>query len=86
MLALLAGTLPLDGDNFLQLLIDPLPVLSLRFNSVTGRTYSIDGAMNPSNPAWENVVTNLPGTGNEISVTNAVPMDAEVFRLWATKP
>ena len=82
----LAGTLPLDGDNFLQLLIDPLPVLSLRFNSVTGRTYSIDGAMNPSNPAWKNVVTNLPGTGNEISVTNAVPMDAEVFRLWATKP
>jgi hypothetical protein len=72
----IANTQPTNGQNFQRLEIGPAATSNgwkIFFPSATGRLYRIDVATNLAPANWQPLVTNVPGSGAvlDVSDTNA---------------
>ena len=85
----LAGTIPTSNASKLQLDITSLTPAAgvFRFNTVTGRLYTVQYS-DTLTGTWSTLGTaNIPGTGGQIEVTDATPPTSRRFyRLQVTLP
>jgi hypothetical protein len=85
----IAGTDPLDPASFLWLHIErpTTPNLYLlSFQSVTGRTYAIEGINNLSDDTWSPVINGISGDGALKNVPNTNITGRTHYRLNVTQP
>ena len=82
---IVAGTDPLNRDDFLHFesAVASAAGLTLAWQSVTGRVYSVAGATGLAADSWAAVAgcTNLPGDGGPQSCTNPAPGSCSFYRL-----
>ena len=72
----LAGTSPINGTSVLRLEapVTPPPSVLLRWNSVSNRTYFIEGSTNlRQQPAFSLLRSNIPGLPNSTTFTDTNP-------------
>jgi len=81
-----AGTSPTNNASVLKLHITPQsPGALLTFTSQVSRVYSIEYQAEPTNNISWPVLTNLPGTGGEVSVNDSTPADQRSYRIKTSK-
>ena len=75
----IANTDPINGDDFLQLLLSTTATIDLSFNSASNRNYRIDAspAINPL--SWSPVQSEVIGHGGVISVTDTNAAVSNLF-------
>jgi hypothetical protein len=55
--------------------------VALRFDTSYGAIYGVEAAANLTGP-WEEIITDIAGTGSEVSVTNALSGNVEFYRAY----
>jgi hypothetical protein len=83
----LAGTNPLDSQDYLQLAATVSQSnCALSFNTRTGRTYAVEAAANPgATNAWSLVAGGINGSGLPATVNDALTTaDTRFYRLKVT--
>lgn len=58
----------------------------ISFLTSGSRSYYVDGALDPGQPVWVNVYTNLAGTGGEVTVLDGSNANVRVYRAGVWKP
>ncbi|HZQ46334.1 MAG TPA: hypothetical protein VFC07_04930, partial [Verrucomicrobiae bacterium] len=55
----------------------------VKFSTVSGQTYALEGATNPAGNVWAPLVTNIPGTGGIVQIidTNTAGQRAKFYRV-----
>ena len=79
----IANTDPLDPDDFLKLLLDEVraSVADVSFGTATGRLYALDYRDAWSTGTWKNLRTNVPGTGNSMTLQDTNSAGYRLYRL-----
>jgi len=79
-----AGTSPTNDQSYLKLAIEPLPPGAvLSFTSQVSHTYTIEYQVDLTNNATWPVLTNLHGTGENVTVNDPTTAERRNYRLKA---
>lgn len=83
----IAGTDPSDGDSFLRLEAVTGPGdFGLSFDSIEGREYRVEWTESLVEPVWQELVDEVPGSGETMAITDPVPDSSRYYRLQASLP
>lgn len=82
----LAGTSPSNSQSYLKLMIHPVsPGAALSFTSLVTHAYTIEYQPELTNNATWPVLTNVPGTGEAITINDSSSEDRRHYRLKARR-
>lgn len=56
--------------------------VALSWETSGGATYGVKASGNLSVGVWDNIISNVPGTGGEVTVTNTISAGAEFYRAY----
>lgn len=56
--------------------------VALSFSTTADFFYGVAAGSTPDDDSWDNVITNIPGTGGEVTVTNPVAGETEFYRAY----
>ena len=56
--------------------------VALSWSTDFGYTYGVQAKGNLVTDSWDTIITNIPGTGFEVTVTNAPAPDAEFYQAY----
>ncbi len=73
--------LPEIGDMTIEVISGGTEV-SLSWLTDVGYTYGVQSKADLNDLVWDNIITNVPGTGFEVTVTNALSPDVEFYQAY----
>ncbi len=56
--------------------------VELSWSTAFGYSYGVEASTDLSGGVWSNIITNVPGTGGQVTVTNAISSDAEFYKAY----